>query len=139
AALLELLPLDEPRRAGALVRRALAASDRGPGADPSLDAGSAPDRIVRVRVVAARHAGELRPDVDVDLESGNLMHILTGLADRLIAGRTSPSQASVAITYALGRLFQQPGPGVRARPGPDREPVDAPTDSVLRLLRVAER
>ena len=138
--LLELLPLDDRRRTGARFRRALTASTGAASDAWPLDVDGTLYRIVRQRLVAARDAGELRPEVDLDLEDVQVVSIVTGLSEQVLAGRITVSQASVAVNHLLARMFQMPtGTTPPIRPQVRADTGDPLSPTAQRILEAAER
>src|SRR5690606_31716125 len=103
AVVLALLPLDEARRTGALIRRAV--PPERPAVGGWLGGGRAGAALL-ARLEAARAAGELRAGVDVAHEHALLAASIAGLADGVLDGAISAGRAPVQVDYLLDRSYQ---------------------------------
>jgi AcrR family transcriptional regulator len=137
AVLLALLPLDEQRRTTALLRRTLQAG--AAHGDPPLAATDADELAIRARLEAADATGELRPGIDVARETLHLSCTVSGLTDRLLAGRAAPAEVTRTIDELLARTHQKAPVAPDDQRAQRVDGADAPPDTAMRILRAAER
>jgi AcrR family transcriptional regulator len=131
ATLVELLPLDQQRRTGALLHQAALVAREPTPTGPRHD-------IIRARLDAARARGELRPGTDVDHETLHLASTIAGLREDLLTGLATPAQATATLDYVLARTFQRPPITAASDRVPRVDGTIALPDTALRILRAAE-
>lgn len=108
--LAEMLPLDEERRADAIVGFAfLAQAAVHPKIAGILRASvSQLEEFVSGQIRRAQEAGEVPGDLDVVRESVMLLALMDGLTAHILAGQRSPEEALAVLDAYLGRLFSPP-------------------------------
>jgi AcrR family transcriptional regulator len=105
--LLELLPLDDERRAHHLVHAVYFIRFL---TDPDLravarDAEPAVEDLVAALILGAQQAGDVPAHVRPDLEAELLVAAASGLQASLLLGQTSPERAAALLEHQLDRVF----------------------------------
>ncbi|MFD5317668.1 TetR/AcrR family transcriptional regulator [Streptomyces sp. NPDC127098] len=110
AALVALLPLDAESRTEALVANAFVVRAlKDPEIAERFRAGHAQLRgAVAAMVAAAQRSGDLCAKLDPDREADLLLALVAGLADAVLLGHRTPTEATSLVDHHLSRLVPRP-------------------------------